>query len=121
MRWVIDGYNVINRAPRLAAQDDGRQALINLLANAAQRSRDTYTVVFDGQRGGSTGVAAAGIRVVYSSGQRTADEEITALVTRDMTVVSDDREVSDAAKRAGARTMSVGDFIRRVEGRSPRR
>ena len=60
MRWLIDGYNVINRAAKLATQGDGRQALLNLLANAAQRSpRDRYTVVFDGQRGGSRTIVNA--------------------------------------------------------------
>src|SRR5438128_846568 len=99
MRWLIDGYNVINRTTRLAAQDDGRQAFLNLLANAAQRSpRDRYTVVFDGQRGGSRSVAAGGVTVIYSSAQETADDAIKRLAARDMTVVSDDREVCDNAK-----------------------
>ena len=33
---------MVNRAARLAAQDDGRQALLNLLANAAQRVLVAY-------------------------------------------------------------------------------
>src|SRR5437762_12915667 len=82
MRWLIDGYNVIHRAPHLVAAggDDGR-ALLNVLANAAQRSpRDRFTVVFDGQRGGSRSIAAGGVSVVYSSAKETADGTIRRLV-----------------------------------------
>ena len=118
MHWLIDGYNVIHRAPHVFGDEaDGRQALLNVLANVAQRSsRDRFTVVFDGQRGGSRTVAAAGVSVVYSSAKETADGTIKRLVSADMTVVSDDREVCDDARRAGARSMSVGDFIRRLRG-----
>lgn len=118
MHWLIDGYNVINRATKLASRDDGREGLLNLLANAAQRApRDRYTVVFDGQRGGNRSVAAGGVRVVYSSGQETADDAIKRMAAPDMTLVSDDREVSDFGRRLGARAMSVGDFMRKIEGR----
>jgi len=111
---------VINRAAKLATQGDGRQALLKLLANAAQRSpRDRYTVVFDGQRGGSRTIGGGGVQVLYSSAQETADDAIKRLAARDMTVVSDDREVCDKARNAGARAMSVGDFVRRIQG--PRR
>jgi len=70
----------------------------------------------DGQRGGSRSVAAGRVTVIYSSAQETADDAIKGLAARDMTVVSDDREVCDNAKRVGARAMSVGDFVRRIQG-----
>ena len=122
MRWLIDGYNVINRAPGLVGRGtDDRQALLNMLANAAQRApRDHFTVVFDGQRGGSRAVAAAGITVVYSSAKETADGTIRRLAGAGTTVVSDDREVCDGAARAGARTMSVRNFVERLRGRHRR-
>lgn len=118
MHWLIDGYNVINRAPQLvAAGPDDRQALLNVLANAAQRApRDRFTVVFDGQRGGSRSVGPGGVSVIYSSAKETADGTIKRLAAAGMTVVSDDREVSDGAVRTGARTMTVEDFARRLRG-----
>ena len=122
MRWIIDGYNVINRAPSLVSGiADERQALLNVLANAAQRApRDRFTVVFDGQRGGGRSVAAGGVGVIYSSAQETADTAITRIAGPGTTVVSDDRELCDAAARGGARTMTVRDFIDRLHGRRRR-
>ena len=53
MRWLVDGYNVIRRAPALAAREQeslqaGREALCRLLVAAARASGDQFTVVFDG-------------------------------------------------------------------------
>jgi hypothetical protein len=45
---------------------------------------------------------------------------IKRLAAAGTTVVSDDREVCDGAVRAGARTMTVGDFVRRMR-RAPGR
>jgi predicted RNA-binding protein with PIN domain len=122
MRWLIDGYNVINRAPKLVAGgNNDRQALLNVLANAAQRSpRDRFTVVFDGQRGGSRSIGAGGVSVIYSSAKETADGTIRRLVTAGMTVVSDDREVCDNATRAGARAISVDSLVNRLQGKRDR-
>src|SRR5215468_352556 len=53
MRWLVDGYNVIRRAPELKSREQvsleaGRQALCALLVDVARVSEDTFTVVFDG-------------------------------------------------------------------------
>src|SRR5215470_10216179 len=57
MRWLVDGYNVIRRAPKLASREResleaGRRALCALLADVARYSPDTFTVVFDGAETG---------------------------------------------------------------------
>src|SRR6266545_4723068 len=57
MRWLVDGYNVIRRAPELKSREQeslegGRQALCALLVEVARRSEDTFTVVFDGAQTG---------------------------------------------------------------------
>ena len=75
----------------------GRAALLRLVAVAVERTGDRFTVVFDGQGGGSRSVAAAGIRVLYSSARETADDVIKRLASASMTVVSDDRDVCDGA------------------------
>jgi hypothetical protein len=65
MRWLVDGYNVIRRAPELKSREQesleaGRQALCALLAEVARASADTFTVVFDGaQSGGRSTVDVA--------------------------------------------------------------
>ncbi len=123
MRWIIDGHNVILRTPWLAdVHDDdrqaGRTALINRVANLAQRSpRDSFTIVFDGQRGGSQHRSAGGVDVRYSSARGDADALILKLAADGVTVVSDDRELCDGASRAGARAMSSAEFVRRLSRR----
>jgi predicted RNA-binding protein with PIN domain len=109
MHWLLDGYNVIRRNPELSATEDeeglgaGRQALFNLLANAAQRSRHRFTVVFDGAKGGSRAVGGVGVEVIFSGSTGNADKLLIERATPNVTVVSDDREVTDGARRAGTR------------------
>ena len=120
MHWIIDGHNVVLRTPWLAdVHDDnrqaGREALINRVANLAQRSpRDRFTIVFDGQRGGSQQRSAAGVEVRYSSARGDADAVILKSAAAGVTVVSDDRELCEGAQRAGARTLSTAEFVKRL-------
>ena len=94
MRWLVDGYNVIRRAPELKSREQesleaGRQALCAWLVETARKSDDTFTVVFDGaQAGGRSGGGA---------------------------VVSNDREVRRAAERAGAVVVTTDQFLARLD------
>jgi predicted RNA-binding protein with PIN domain len=127
MHWLVDGYNVIRRTHELAdveAHDGlaaGRQALCNRLANAARRSRDRFTVVFDGARGGGQINGGVGVSVVFTSAQKTADTVLIERAGPEVTVVSDDRDVTDGAQRAGARILSVSGFSTKIRGGGPRR
>ena len=120
MHWIIDGHNVILRTPWLAdVHDDdrqaGRTALINRVANLAQRSpRDRFTIVFDGQRGGSQQRTAAGVEVRYSSARGDADTLILRMAAAGVTVVSDDRELCEGVRGAEGRTMSSAEFVKRL-------
>lgn len=122
MQWLVDGYNVIRRVPELADREAqgglaaGREALCNLLANAAQRSRDQFTVVFDGAKGGGRSLGGAGVSVVFSSVQKTADTVLIERSGSGVTVVSDDRDVADGARRGGAATLSVREFVTKIRG-----
>lgn len=121
MRWLIDGYNVIRRAPDLAAAEResleaGRQALCRLLAQAARASGDTFTVVFDGAGGGGRASGGAGVQVVFSSARETADQVLGRMATAGGAVVSNDREVRRAAERAGAIAVTTSDFLPRLRG-----
>ena len=86
MRWLIDGYNVIRRDPELAQHEargleDGRAALLRLVAGAARTSGDAFTVVFDGARRGG-GVPAGGqVQVVFSRPPETADDVLRRLAS----------------------------------------
>lgn len=125
MHWVIDGHNVILRTPWLAdihaeGAQAGREALVNRVANLAQRSpRDRFTVVFDGQRGGSQQRSAAGVEVRYSSARGDADAVIRRYAAAGVTVVSDDRELCDDAVRAEACAMTPAEFVRRLRRGTP--
>ena len=127
MHWLVDGYNVIRRNHELAdveARDGlaaGRQALCNRLANAARRSRDRFTVIFDGARGGGQAHGGVGVSVVFTSARKTADVVLIERAGSEVTVVSDDRDVVDGAQRAGARTLSVDAFSTRIRGEARRR
>ncbi|OGL03209.1 MAG: hypothetical protein A3I03_06550 [Candidatus Rokubacteria bacterium RIFCSPLOWO2_02_FULL_68_19] len=119
MRWLVDGYNVIRRAPELAAREReslqaGREALCRLLSTAARLSGDQFTVVFDGDRGGGSSPGGFGVRVIFSSARETADHVLAREASAGAAVVSNDREVSRAAARAGATAISADEFLARL-------
>jgi predicted RNA-binding protein with PIN domain len=119
MRWLIDGYNVIRRDAGLHAHEarsleEGRGALLRLLARVASRVPDDFTVVFDGARrtGGAPGPGR--VQVVFSRPPETADDVLrrqAASLREGAVVVSSDRAVQDAARRAGAVAVSAEAFV----------
>lgn len=119
MRWLVDGYNVIRRDPGLTARESeslqaGREALCRLLSTAARRSGDQFIVVFDGDRGGGSAGGGAGVRVIFSSARESADQVLARLASRGVAVVSNDREVRQAASRAGATAVTADQFLERL-------
>jgi predicted RNA-binding protein with PIN domain len=122
MRWLVDGYNVIRRDPALSSRERegleaGRVALLHLLAVVAQTSPDTFTVVFDGAR--RTGGMASGgrIEVIFSRPPDRADDVLVRLAARwrdGAVVVTSDRAVRDAVRRAGAAVLGAEEFLAAV-------
>ena len=120
MHWLVDGYNVIRRAPELAAREReslqaGREALCRLLSTAARLSGDRFTVVFDGTQGGGSLPGGLGVRVIFSSARETADRVLAHKATAGGAVVSNDREVRQAAARAGAIAVTADEFLARLQ------
>jgi len=123
MRWLIDGYNVIRRDPELAQHEargleDGRAALLRLVAGAARASGDPFTVVFDGARRAGGGPAGGQVQVVFSRPPETADDVLRRLAAElrsGAVVVSSDRAVRDAAERAGAAAVTAEQFVAALE------
>lgn len=116
MRWLVDGYNVIRRDPGLASRENeslraGREALCRLLSTLARRSGDQFTIVFDGDRGGGSMGGGAGVRVIFSSARERADQVLARMASRGVAVVSNDREVRQAASRAGATAVTSDEFL----------
>ncbi len=120
MRWLVDGYNVIRRAPELRSREQqsleaGRHALCALLAGVARVSRDTFTVVFDGAEAGGRGTGGAGVTIIFSSARESADHVLAKMAREGGAVVSNDREVRRAAERAGAVVVTTDQFLARLD------
>ena len=119
MRWLIDGYNVIRREPDLRAREAesleaGRRALLHLLARAHRDPRDEFTVVFDGAKVDGAGPSHGRIRAIFSRPPHTADDELIRLARQwqsGAVIVSSDRRIQDAARRAGAAALSAERFV----------
>jgi predicted RNA-binding protein with PIN domain len=119
MRWLVDGYNVIRRDPDLRAREAesleaGRRALLHLIAGGRRPPRDEFTVVFDGARLSGGAPTAGRIRVVFSRPPMTADDELMRLARQlrnGAVVVSSDRKVQDAARRAGSAVLTAEQFL----------
>jgi predicted RNA-binding protein with PIN domain len=98
---LIDGYNVIRRAPQLAREErkslqHGRDALITLLAARYGTRAAEIVVVFDGADVRETRTAHLSISIVYSAAGCTADACILRLAAeaqargQRVTVATDD-------------------------------
>jgi uncharacterized protein len=119
MRWLVDGYNVIRRDPDLAQHEargleDGRAALLRVIAGAARASGDPFTVVFDGARRSGGAPASGQVQVVFSRPPETADDVLRRLAAQlrsGAVVVSSDRAVRGAAERAGAVAVTTEQFL----------
>ena len=120
MRWLVDGYNVIRRAPELKSREQesleaGREALCALLVQVARASADTFTVVFDGAQAGGRGGGGSGVTVIFSSARESADRVLARMAREGGAVVSNDREVGRAAERAGAIVVTTDEFLARLD------
>jgi predicted RNA-binding protein with PIN domain len=129
MRWLIDGYNVVRSDPALRTQEatsleTGRRGLLHLVARLARGSRDDFTVVFDGARRAETLSGTGRVSVVFSRAPETADQVVIRLAERfrnGAVVVTSDRTVADAARRAGCSVIGAATFAERARaGASPR-
>lgn len=124
LHLIIDGYNLIRQSPELQDLDAreleaGRTALLARLAAYRERGPRKITVVFDGWQGGNrkeTRDQQGGVQVIYSRRGEEADEVIKRLLALEgarAVVVTSDREIQAAARRAGAAWISAAQFERR--------
>ncbi|KAB2343117.1 RNA-binding protein [Actinomadura rudentiformis] len=118
---VVDGYNVTKTGYGELPLADQRSRLLSGLGGLAAQTRAEVTCVFDGAELDAPVAIAAprGVRVLFSRPGQTADELIAELVRaepsgRAVVVVSSDREVADAARRAGARPAVSTLLLRRL-------
>lgn len=127
MHIIIDGYNLIRQSDSLRRLDKlslegGRGELIRRVAEYRRRRGHKITIVFDGWMGGSAKeerLRERGVTVVYSRMGETADEVIKRIAWAErgteFVIVSSDREVGEAAVRAGGVAVSSPEFEERME------
>ncbi len=117
-RLIVDGYNVSKSAWESQSLETQRQRLLRGLAPVVARTGAETTVVFDAARVTSRPVVTAprGVRVLFSPPGVIADAVIADLVAAEPTgrivvVVSDDGEVVQDARAAGARSASSSALV----------
>jgi predicted RNA-binding protein with PIN domain len=122
---IIDGYNLIRLYQPLARVEiqnfsQGREKLLQWLAEYRRTTPLSMTVVFDGGRGGGLREEHnlyRGIRITYSPLGETADDIIKRLVRKNPAqslVVSSDQELVNYCRSQGAGAMGSLDFASRV-------
>jgi len=122
--FLIDGYNLLHavgwapHGPKGRSLEASRRRLLDWLADAAGRHPGaTVRVVFDSQKRSSesTEWTHRGVEVRFARGG-TADDVIeetlaAAAKPRDVTVVSNDTRLHEAARRAGSAAWGSQEFL----------
>lgn len=122
---LVDGYNVIKRAPsfqatRAQSLEAARGQLITLLIHRYRHTPHQVTVVFDGRDRCEQISHERRIRIIYSRQGETADSVIARLAIearnagREVEIYSDDLEVQQAAISQGGSAQTVSQFERHV-------
>jgi predicted RNA-binding protein with PIN domain len=124
MPFLIDGHNLIGQMPALSLADpDDEQKLIELLRAYLVRTGKQGTVVFDrGLPGGAAHWSNNVLEVRFAPAPKKADDLIRDRLERErnargLIVVTADRELAQAAQRAGARVRRPVDFARDLTAR----
>ena len=114
---IVDGYNVAKLGWPGRSLEEQRDALVSRSENLARRHGADITIVFDGD---SVVGAHAGrrleVRVVFSPSGVIADDVIRDEVDRlpderSIVVVTNDREIIDDVRRAGASVVPSNAYI----------
>ena len=122
---MVDGMNVIGSRPDGWWRDrpGARRRLVGELSRLVAGGDDVL-VVFDGRPGAGEveAAAASGVTALFApGGPNAADHAIVALVSsmehpEELTVVTSDADLADAARHAGAAVQGSGALRRRMDG-----
>ena len=129
---LVDGYNLAFasgkiRKALLKEKQKGRKLLVELLAGYKKAFGYDITVVFDGAEGREQKTdREKGIKVIYSKPPQNADRIIkdrTALLkkTRQVTVVTSDRELAHYVRGRQVEVVGSGEFLKRMDSEISRR
>jgi predicted RNA-binding protein with PIN domain len=122
MSYLIDGHNLIPKIPGLSLQDiDDERELIKVLRDFCRKRGKKIDVYFDNAPPGRPQTQKYGrVTAHFIRRGRTADAAIQSRLrklgraARNVTVVTSDRVVITASKKAGAKVISSEDFSRRL-------
>ena len=122
---LVDGYNVIKRAPsfqaaRVQSLAAARAQLITLLVNRYRHTPHQVIVVFDGDMAFEQISHDRRIRIIYSRYGETADSVIARLAGearnagRPVEIYSDDLEVRQSVTLQGGKAQTSNELERQV-------
>ena len=120
IHYLLDGYNVIHQMPLALDQtklEDQRWCLVRFIEQYRPQGsiNNPVTVVFDGSVDVFGGMKSSVAKILFSQGE-SADDMIKEIVgqaknTKDIVVVSDDRDIQYAVRALGARISGTRAFI----------
>lgn len=134
MRYLLDGYNLLHAIGLLCGKagphglEKARLALLSRLCGDHAENLLAVTVVFDAS-GAPPGAAPEdnyrGIHICYAL-ESTADDVIETLIQRDaaprqLTVVSDDHRIQQAARRRRCPVLGCLDYLEEMQRRRARK
>ncbi len=123
MHYILDGYNVIGASKHIRlGQSDKEDNLIKLLSKFLKHNKHNITVVFDGKHpdfNWQSHYTQQGIQIVFTDKEESADSYIIRKMNNKknkqaIIVVTSDREIITAAKRAQIKTLSSSMFWKNV-------
>ena len=121
--WIIDAFNFIRQSRDLAELESisfekAKEVLISRLKEFTNISGEKVLAVFDATGSLNPQRIEEGhgaVKVIYTKGGEIADEVIIELARQKKEgtiVISSDREIIEAAERAGSSTLSSPEFDR---------
>ncbi len=124
MEYLVDGYNVIRSSEMFSSGDleSPRNKLIDFILKYNPQGKNSVTLVFDCKSSnpyetdGYTVTTTKGIKIIFSEGQKSADDVIVDYVENskkpyNITVVTNDKGIFRRIGGKGAKKMAVAEFI----------
>jgi predicted RNA-binding protein with PIN domain len=133
MHYLIDGYNLLHAVGIVGPELDGRitldyarRQLLEMVYKAHREEPEHVTVVFDAARAAKKRPESSykGIHVEFAVNYHQADDLIEVHIKRtaqprDLTVVSNDHRIQNAADRKGCRFLDCGRYMDVLNGTRP--
>jgi predicted RNA-binding protein with PIN domain len=116
MKVLIDCYNLLHATMPASLAGLEEMGLARVLARSAFAGRPVVIVCDGNPKPHAPAGSLAGISLIYSGPNRSADDVIVDLIAKDhsprrLMVVSSDRQIQQAARRRRAQAVSAEDFI----------